>query len=99
MEENITYGKKYGPAMEITDQAEADRYFEECVQHCMTFGKSREEAEQIERSNLGYYSGYYDGETMQRVFKLFRCSHPVFGTSVPTPDEAFKRGQEMAQVC
>jgi hypothetical protein len=76
---NITSGEKYGPAMQITDQAEADAYFEKCVQHMMARGRSREEAEQIERSNLGYYAGYYDTETRERVERLFRCAHPVFG--------------------
>lgn len=54
MQKEITIGEKYRPAMEITDAAEAQRYFEECVAHCMCFGRSREEAERIERCNLGY---------------------------------------------
>lgn len=94
----ITIGDKYGPAMEITDQAEAIEYFEACVRHCMGHGKDRAEAEKIERSNLGYYSGYYDGETAQRVFRLFNCSHPIFGTSLsrPTAQEAFDAGKKLA---
>lgn len=75
----ITIGEKYGPAMEITDQTEADEYFERCVEHSMTFGHDRAKAEQIERSNLGYYAGYYDTETRARVEKFFKCSHPIFG--------------------
>ena len=75
----VTNGDKYGPAMEITDQVEADAYFEKCVRHMMSQGRSRDKAEQIERSNLGYYSGYYSNETMARVQRLFRCAHPVFG--------------------
>ena len=58
MREGITINEKYGPAMKMTEQAEADAYFEECVQHCMSFGRTREEAEKIERGNLGYYGGY-----------------------------------------
>lgn len=94
-----TIGEKYGPAMEITDEAEAKRYFEKCVTHSMGFGKSRAEAETIERSNLGYYAGYYDNETRKRVERLFSCAHPVFGKAVegtPTPEEAFTMGMEMA---
>lgn len=67
MEGRMTIGQKYGPAMEITNQTEADRYFEECVQHTMSsHGKSRDEAERIEKANLGYYAGYYDDE---RIFR------------------------------
>lgn len=100
METEITIGEKYGPAMQIRDQAEADAYFEECVQHTMSFGKSRLEAMQVEKANLGYYAGYYDDETRARVEKLFKCSHPIFGAIAngkPTPEEAFEMGQRMAE--
>lgn len=78
--DNITLGDKYGPAMEITDQAEADAYFEKCVAHTMRYGTvTRQDAENIERVNLGYYAGYYDHETMKRVQELFGAAHPIFG--------------------
>jgi hypothetical protein len=96
MKEEITIGEKYGPAMEITDQAAADAYFEECVRHTMSFGKSRDEAEQTERSNLGYYAGYYSHETRERVERLFRCAHPLLGSirekGIPTPEQCFTAG-------
>jgi len=73
MEKEITIGDKYCPSMQITDPEEARRYFEECVEHCMSFGKTRAEAEQIEKANIGYFSGYYGHETMIRVQRLFDC--------------------------
>lgn len=100
MPKDITLGDKYGPAMKITDQAEADAYFERCVAHTMGFGRSREEAEATEKANLGYYAGYYGNETRARVERLFRCAHPVFGAiakvGAPTPEEAFQMGVDMA---
>jgi hypothetical protein len=88
----ITIGDKYGPAMEMTDQAEADAYFERCVRHTSEWlfmeGKAksialaRPEAERIERINFGYFAGYYDSATRQRVERLFRCAHPVFGALI-----------------
>ena len=99
MKHKITMGQKYGPAMEITTQAEADAYFEECVQHTMGYGQEREEAKSIERSNLGYYAGYYDAETRERVERLFRCARPVFGAIAekgePSLEEAFEMGKAM----
>ena len=93
MNNKITIGDKYGPAMEITDQVEADLYFEICVKHTMRCsGKTRQEAEVIEQSNLGYYAGYYDSETMVRVNRLFCTQHPVFGNTIPTAEEAFNVG-------
>ena len=99
MKHEITIGEKYGPAMEMADQATADAYFEECVQHCMRHGRSRAEAENIEKQNLGYYAGYYNSETRERVERLFKCSHPVFGSIAkngsPTAAEAVEAGKRM----
>lgn len=101
MKKNITIGEKYKPAMELTTQEEADVYFEQCVAHAMAWGSSREEAEKIERANLGYFAGYYDSDTRERVERLYRCSHPVFGSiaekGAPTPDEAFAAGVNAAR--
>lgn len=96
-----TWGEILGPAMEIAEQAKADEYFEALVQLNMErFGKSREEAERTQKSNLGYYAGYYSDETRKRVERLFKCSHPVFGAIAqgkPTPDKAFQKGVELGQ--
>ena len=95
-EADITIRDKYGPAMEITDQKEADQYFEDCVEHTMSFGRTREEAISIEKQNLGYFAGYYNSETMQKVNHLFKTTHPVFGDTTPTPEEAFELGKNYA---
>jgi len=102
MKHPITLGEKYDPAMQITDQSKADAYFEECVQHNLEARRmrgepeDRREAERIERSNLGYYAGYYDNETRERVERLFKCSHPVFGSiaenGAPSAEQAFAAG-------
>lgn len=95
---NMTIGEKYGPAMEIQTKEKAKKYFELCVVHTLDVNKklSREEAINIEKSNLGYYAGYYDSETRIRVEKLFGCQHPIFGPisqGEPTPKEAVDAGQ------
>lgn len=50
---------------------------------------------------VGYYAGYYDSETRERVERLFMCAHPVFGSiadnGAPTPDEAYDAGFEMGE--
>ncbi len=75
----MTHAEKYGPAMSITDQAEADAYFARCVEHLLTHFrrrvKTRDKAEAIERRNLAYYAGYRDHETRARVERLFKCAH------------------------
>lgn len=101
MNRDITLGDKYDPAMEIEDQATADAYFEACITHTMTFGKSRTDAEQIERINLGYWAGYYSTATRARVERLFRCAHPIFGSvavnGVPTMEEALIAGRKRGE--
>ena len=91
-----TIREKYGPAMAITDQAVADAYLEKCVRHSLLFGNSREQAESVERSNLGYFAGYCDHKTRTRVERLFYCSHPIFGSIAdngpPTTEQAFEMG-------
>lgn len=85
--------------MKISDQAEADRFFEELVKHSISFGKTRAEAEAVERLNLGYYAGYYDIDTRLRVERLFLCAHPVFGKAAnrtPTATEAISSGMALA---
>lgn len=97
--EEMTYGETLGPAMEITDQDEADRYYEALVQRQMRVGGYvREQAESNVKSNLGYYAGYYtDPEVSKRVNRLFTTEHPIFGKKMPTAGEAFRKGVELGE--
>jgi hypothetical protein len=83
-----TIGDLYRPAMEVADQAEADAYFEQLVERSMRCeGRSRADAERLERSNLGYFAGYYDADTMARVNRLYATQHPIFGSGPPARSE------------
>lgn len=97
----MTIGEAYGPAMKITDQAEADEYFERLVERAVSCeGMTREGAERQERSNLGYYARYYSNETRARIETLFRCAHPGFGPisgSAPSVEEALEMGRLLAE--
>jgi len=71
--------------MEITDQEDADQYSEAYVEYlrgCLSENPRDDgmTAEQLAKSNLGYFAGYYDSETQSRVNKLFKCCHPIFGS-------------------
>jgi len=98
---DYTIGEIFKPAMEITDPKEAEEYFEAViVYHMERYDQSREEATRIQRSNFGYFAGYYDHETRERVERLFCCTHPIFGAAsngAPTPEEAFEMGAAMAR--
>lgn len=90
----------YGPAMAITDPDPARIYFEALVERSMRFGNTRADAEQIERSNLGYFAGYSSFETRQRVERLFGAVHPYLGSTASGPltvEEIVRIGYEAGQ--
>ena len=47
--------------------------------------------------NIGYMSGYYDDETMAKIQDWFQTSHPIFGRSKPTPEQAFEAGKKWGE--
>ena len=51
-----------------------------------------EEALNIARSNLGYFAGYYDRKTYDRINKAYGAIHPVFKTNPfkITPEEIYR---------
>lgn len=104
--ETLTCAEALDPAMEITEQDDADQYFRGYVAHIQK-ALDREPrsdnatAEDIARANLGYYAGYYGHKTRERVERLFKCAHPIFGAvavnGAPTPEEAFTKGLELGR--
>lgn len=83
--------------MEVTDQTQADRMLLALVRERLTEHPEMDcdAAFTLERTNLGYFAGYYDAETRLRVERLFDCAHPIFGPAsegIPTPEEAFAAG-------
>jgi len=94
-DELLTNAEVLTPAMSIKTQEKADEYFEALVDyHVRMFGGTREEAIEKEKSNLGYWAGYFDNATIKRVNKLFCTTHPILGDIVPTIKEAYERGRE-----
>lgn len=92
--------------MEITEQDAADAWFEDAVEQCLRMrveeGRpcDRAEAENIQRQNLGYISGYYGEEVQRRVERLFDTHHPIFGPTSEggiTPEQAFEAGKKFAR--
>jgi hypothetical protein len=55
------------------------------------------EARRVTLVNIGYYSGYLDHETADKIMDLFETEHPVFGREHPTPQEAFRLGRELGE--
>jgi hypothetical protein len=91
--DDISHDDKYWPAMKVQTEAEAQEYLEACIEHCMRGGNyTRAEAEHIEKTNIGYWTGYCAHETADRVMRLFDCEHPYFGRDHPPPEKVFAMG-------
>lgn len=93
-------------AVHITDPKEAKKYLKDYIKWIQGEidkdpKRKGDNAEQIAKSNIGYFAGYYSNKTRERVEELYDCAHPVFGpikeNGAPGPMEAFKMGVEMAQ--
>lgn len=87
----VTYGDIMKVVLLIAergDRAEAKRFLEVYAKVC-THGLD------TATGNIGYMAGYYSGETRRTIHDVFDVSHPIFGRSSPTPQEAFAAGQKL----
>ncbi len=103
LEDDITVGNKYKVVSGIDNKEDADSYLSVLVEHCIRLAAktgeslSEEAAINIEKDNIGYYAGYFDTVSQQRIFELFDTEHPLFGRITPTNEQAFKAGGMMAE--
>lgn len=76
-----TIGELYNPAMTVEDDWEAETYLKKLVDRHLSKHPehSREYAEMVQKNNVGYYAGYHDHETITRVHKFFKTTHPILG--------------------
>jgi len=91
-------------AMTITSKKDAEQYLEKYIlfiQKNIDKDPKRvnDNAEEIAKSNLGYFAGYYSNEVRKKIEELFGCSHPFFGSvkdnGIPTAKEAFEIGKKL----
>jgi len=61
-------------------------------QEAMAFMTAYRAENQYADANIGYLTGYTDTQRMARLQELFEVSHPIFGSAIPTPQEAFEKG-------
>lgn len=76
--------------MRAGDKEEGKRFMREYADVC-------DNGMETARANIGYASGYYDPKTMVDIQEFFDTSHPIFGRSVPTPEEALEAGKKMGE--
>lgn len=95
--------KSLESAMKITDEEDAKQYLKEYIKYIQDAidndpQRIGENAEEIAKSNLGYYAGYYSNIVRERVERLFVCKHPFFGSIAKgevSSEDAFKMGERL----
>lgn len=94
--EDATYGDLYDPAMEVKTKEEALAYLDRIVRYQKAISGHKNIDLVGLKKNIGYWAGYRDHETRERVERLFECEHPAFGAikdvPPPTPGEALLLG-------
>lgn len=70
---NATDRAKYGPAMRVRTQQQADRYLQECIEHRLALspGLSAELAEAVERQQILYYLAHCDDVVRDQLAKFY----------------------------
>lgn len=92
---SYTYGETLSPAMEVKTAEEAQSYADDLIAwQVARHGLTPERARAVVLESIGYWSGYWDRQTAERVRALFKTTHPIFGESRPTPEEAFAAGAD-----
>lgn len=98
--ETAKYNEVLERAMAAKTREEAMAVLEEYTPVCTAANKcSPKEGRRIALSNIGYYSGYHDRETRERVERLFGAVHPLLGPASRnlTPEQIFQIGVEWAK--
>lgn len=75
----LSYGEALDPAMKVQSEEEARAYFNAYATYLRRFCPTDEEARSVARVNIGYWTGYMDTATAERVRRLFGFGHPIFG--------------------
>lgn len=50
------------------------------------------------RENIGYMAGYVSVEEADQIYDWFGVSHPIFGTSHPSAEDAFRTGMRIGEM-
>jgi len=83
-------------AMKVQTVEEADAFLKKILAENHVGTKDWTEKERILRSNIAYFAGYYDQETRERIERVFKTAHPVFGSAANGPLDpmvAFRLGE------
>lgn len=78
----------------VKTEAEADALVDKLIEEAWQTDPKRPPHEFTEAvlENIGYMTGYMDAESAERILRLFRTVHPIFGATRPTAEQALEAG-------
>lgn len=78
-----TMGEIFNTALDVAKTGNSDRcqeFLTSYVEYIVSeSNRNVAEAEDIAKSNLGYFAGYYNSEVYETINKAYGAVHPVFG--------------------
>ena len=78
-----TMGEIFNTALDVAKTGDSDRcqaFLTSYVEYIVSESNHNvAEAENIAKSNLGYFAGYYSSEVYETINKAYGAVHPVFG--------------------
>lgn len=105
--ELATMGEVFNKALAIAksgDSTECSNFIKTYAEHIYTENSrdkvpTMEDAYKCAKSNLGYFSGYYDSKTYELINKSYNAIHPIFGGNPfnVSPEDAYQMGKELVK--
>ena len=95
-----TMGEIFNTALDVAETGDGDRcqaFLTSYVEYIVSESNNNvAEAENIAKSNLGYFAGYYNSEVYETINKAYGAVHPVFGCNPfdLSPEEVYRKGLE-----
>lgn len=95
-----TMGEIFNTALDVAKTGNSDRcqeFLTSYVEYIVSENNLNvAEAENIAKSNLGYFAGYYSSGVYETINKAYGAVHPVFGGNPfdLSPEEVYKWGLE-----
>ncbi len=90
-----TIGDFVQAVLAITDPDDACLFYEGCVSHLASQPDLTDTPEAIAKSNIGWCFGEGMGSLYVHMWReVCQATHPIFGPTQPSPEEAFAAGIE-----
>jgi hypothetical protein len=94
--DTYTVGDTYDAIFSIDNEQDARAFYEGYVQHISEQPDLKDDPVYVVQSNIGWMFGEGMSDEMRAMWiRVCDASHPVFGQTMPTIEQAFGMGQDL----